>query len=110
MKFLCLAYGSEAGWNTLSRQEQLDALAQDEVLRRQGNFMSAVKVDVTTVTNWDQKLVATNQSFASPRLPLAGFSILEAKDIDEAIQLVSNTPCARASGAIEIRPFLELTS
>lgn len=110
MKFLCLAYGSEEGWNTLPKQEQINALEQDEVIRRQGNFMSAVKLDVTTVTNQDRNLVVTNESFSSSRVPLAGFSILEAKDIDDAINLVSNTPCARASGAIEIRPLWDLTS
>ena len=37
--------------------------------------------------------------------PLAGFSIIEAEDVDEVVRLVSNTPCARAEGVIEIRPL-----
>jgi hypothetical protein len=40
-------------------------------------------------------------------LPLAGFSVIEAQDVEEVVRLVSNTPCARARGVIEIRPFLD---
>ena len=45
-----------------------------------------------------------------PSLPLAGFSIIEAETIEEVIQLVANTPCARARGAIEIRPFWDFSA
>ncbi|TMC48801.1 MAG: hypothetical protein E6J14_10120 [Chloroflexi bacterium] len=38
---------------------------------------------------------------------LAGFSVIEARDLDEAIELVSKTPCAVARGAIEVRPLRE---
>jgi hypothetical protein len=37
MKFLCLAYGGEADWKALSKQEQTDVLAQDEVLKSRGD-------------------------------------------------------------------------
>jgi hypothetical protein len=39
-------------------------------------------------------------------LPLVGFSVIEASSIEEVIELVAGTPCARAKGYIEIRPFL----
>ncbi len=38
-------------------------------------------------------------------LPLAGFGVIEAADLDEAVRLVAGTPCARALGAVEIRPI-----
>ena len=41
MKFLCLAYGDEDGWNTLSDEEKREALAQDALIRERGNPMSA---------------------------------------------------------------------
>jgi hypothetical protein len=68
-----------------------------------------VQTTVVTVTNWSGNLTTENESFAKPKLPLAGFSIIEAKDIDEVVQLVANTPCARAKGAIEIRPFWDFS-
>jgi hypothetical protein len=105
MKFLCLAYGDEAGWNSLSEKEKREALAQDAVIRSRGNLMSAVQRTVTAVRNWDQNLEVNNEPFARNELPLAGFSVIEAKNVEEVINLVSNTPCARARGVIEIRPF-----
>lgn len=107
MKFLCLAYGSEAGWLALSKDEQEAFLAQDEVLRQRGDFVTAVKPEVVTVTAWDGTPVTSRQTFSQLRLPLAGFSIIEAADIDEVVRLVANTPCPRAGGAIEIRPLLQ---
>ena len=108
MKFLCLAYGSEEDWLQLSKEEQEEFLANDEVLRSRGDVVSAVQPDVTTVTAWDGVAVKTDGTFSRLRHPLAGFAIIEADDIDEVVRLVANTPCARAKGAIEIRPFLQL--
>lgn len=45
-------------------------------------------------------------AFAQSDVPLAGFSVIEAESIDQAVRLVADTPCARAKGAIEIRPIL----
>ena len=56
MKFLCLSYGGEADWKAMSKQEQADALAQDEVLKNQGDYVAAVQTKVTTVTNWNGDL------------------------------------------------------
>ncbi|MBN9463509.1 MAG: hypothetical protein J0H00_20050 [Burkholderiales bacterium] len=54
MKFLCLAYGDEAGWNSLSEEEKREALAQDAVIRDRGDLMSAVQGTVTSVRNWGE--------------------------------------------------------
>jgi hypothetical protein len=110
MKFLCLAYGDEDGWNSLSEDEQQEALAQDEIIRDRGSLMSAVQPKVTSVRNWDNNLEVTDEAYAQHQLPLAGFSVIEAESLDEVIALVSNTPCARARGFIEIRPFWDTSS
>lgn len=108
MKFLCLAYGDEAGWNTLSDDEQRKALTHDTVIRERGNLVTAVQTTVTSVRNWDHNLEITEEPFIQHPLPLAGFSVIEANSLEEVIELVSNTPCAVAKGVIEIRPFWEL--
>jgi hypothetical protein len=108
MKFLCLAYGDEDGWNSLSEEEKREALAQDAVIRDRGNVMSAVQRTVTSVRNWDGNLEVDNEPLARNELPLAGFSVIEAENVQEVIELVSSTPCARANGVIEIRPFWNL--
>jgi hypothetical protein len=88
MQFLCLAYGAEKDWLALTKQQQEEYLANDKVLRDRGATMAAVQTSV-----------------AQSSVPLAGFSIIEAADIHEAVSLVAHTPCARAKGAIEIRPL-----
>jgi hypothetical protein len=108
MKYLCLAYGDEKNWKALTKDEQDALLAQDEVLRKRGALMAAVRPTVTTVRAWDGTPVTTDRPFADSSAPLAGFSVIEAADVDEAVRLVAGTPCARAKGAIEIRPLLAI--
>jgi hypothetical protein len=106
MKYLCLAYGDEKDWLELSTDEQETLLAQDEVLRRRGDKV-AVLERPTTVTAWDGNARTTEGPYAPAPAPLVGFSLIEAADLDEAIGLVANTPCARAKGAIEVWPIGE---
>jgi hypothetical protein len=105
MKYLCLAYGSEKDWNALPQREQEALLAQDEVLRRRGDLVAAVQPTVTTVRAWHGTPTTTDGAFADSSAPLAGFCIIEAADLDEVIRLITHTPCARAKGAIEVRPI-----
>ncbi len=105
MKYLCLAYGDEKDWLTLTPQQQAEFLAQDEALRKRGALMASVTTAVTTVRAWDGRPAITDGGANHLAQPLAGFSILEAADLDEAIRLVAGTPCARARGSIEIRPI-----
>jgi len=105
MKYLCLAYGSEKDWNALSEREQDELLEQDEVLRQRGDLVAAVETTVTTVRAWDGTPALTEGPIADSGLPLAGFCIIEAADLDEVIRLIAQTPCARAKGAIEVRPI-----
>lgn len=108
MKYLILAYGAEDDWNALSSGEQKSLLAQDDVLRERGSLVAAVATTVTTVTSWNAVASTTSEPFSPLRLPLAGFGIIEANDLAHAVQLVADTPCARAKGAVEIRPILQL--
>ena len=110
MKYLCLAYGDEAGWKALSENEKAEVLAVDEKIRRRGDFMTAVKPNVVTIRNWNKDFSKTDLPLHPGGLPLAGFSIIEADSVEEVIELVSNSPCARAQGAIEIREFWDFAS
>ncbi len=106
MKYLCLAYGAEKDWKALTKTEQDALLTQDEIVRKRGALMAAVELAVTTVRAWDGKPTVTNNGVTELPAPLAGFSVIEAADLDEVIQLVSTTPCARAKGFSEIRPIM----
>jgi hypothetical protein len=107
MKYL-LAYGDAKDWNALTRTEQEVLLAQDEVLRRRRDLVAAVQPTVTTVRAWDGTPTTMDRGFAESTAPLAGFSIIEAANLNEVVHLVAGTPCARANGAIEIRPILAM--
>lgn len=105
MKFLCLAYGSEQDWKSLSKPEQEALLAQDSVLREEGALMGAVGTQATTVRAWDGNPSTSQQPVAPLKIPLAGFSIIDADSLEAVVAMVSQTPCARAKGAIEVRPI-----
>lgn len=107
MKFLCLAYGHGKDWEALSTDEQEELLAQDELIREQGNVVSALQPRSTVVRAWDGNPATSDGPFAESRVPLVGFSIIEAESVAEVVELVAHTPCARAKGAIEIRPLVE---
>ena len=108
MKFLCLAYGDEKDWKALSKREQDELLAQDEVLRRRGATVAVLEPAVT-VRAWDRTPSTTQGPFAHAKVPLVGFSLIEARDLDEVVSLVSKTPCAVAKGAIEIWPIRDMS-
>ena len=101
MKFLCLAYGDEGKWNTLPESIRDALLAQDDLLRSRGDLVAEVLAP-TTVRFAGGHAQASDGSFGQAPLPLAGFYVIEAGDVDEAIGLLSKTPCAHA-GAYELR-------
>ncbi len=105
MKYLVLAYGHERDWQALSKREQDELLAQDQVLRDRGDLVAALDARATTVRAWDGAPLASEGPFSVSPLPLAGFGIVEAADLEEAVRLVAGTPCARARGAVELRPI-----
>jgi hypothetical protein len=104
MKFLCLAYGDEDDWKALSKSQQEELLAQDEALRKRGATTGIVE-SPTTVQTWRSASPTRPGPYADSKSPLVGFSIVEARDLHEAIQLVSKTPCAMAKGAIDVWPI-----
>jgi len=110
MKFLVLAYGAEKDWVALSKQEQDELLAQDQVLRERGDTVAAVEPCAVTVRAWDGTPDVRHETFAAPGVPLAGFGIVEAADLDEAVRLVKDTPCARAGGAVELRAITAINA
>lgn len=76
------------------------------MLRKRGDFIAAVRT-ATTVRVPNGKVITRNGPFAESKVPLAGFSLIDARDLNEVIELVSKTPCARAGGAIEVWPIAE---
>ncbi len=103
MKYLCLAYGDAADWARLSQLEQDSLLAQDALLRDKGALVAAVRPAVHTVSAWNGTVDVNPSPVAALPRTLAGFSVIDARDLAEAVALVKDSPCARANGFVEIR-------
>ncbi|NMG77307.1 YciI family protein [Aromatoleum diolicum] len=115
MKYACLIYYDEkavhgmapGGWDALVGE----SLAYADDIRASGHFLGGEAlqpVDVaTTLRVRSGKVVLTDGPFAETKEQLAGFYLIEARDLNEAIQVVSRMPLARY-GSIEVRPVREL--
>jgi hypothetical protein len=114
MKYLCLAYEEERTLDSLSG-EQWTALRQDtldyvEDLRRSGRLvlthaLQSVR-NATTVRVRHDRLSTTDGPFAETKETLGGFFLIEANDLNEAIQVAAKWPSARL-GSVEVRPIEE---
>ncbi|HUI31960.1 MAG TPA: YciI family protein [Candidatus Acidoferrales bacterium] len=111
MKYICLAYEEEHKLNTLTKSEwdslRTQTMNYVEDLRRRGKFISAEPLqsvrNATTVRVRNRKLSITDGPFSETKETLGGFFLIEASDLNEAIQIASEWPSARF-GSIEIRP------
>ena len=108
MKFMCLVYGEEAQMATVNDSE---CVANGEALRTAGHYVAAESLQpiatATTVRVRDGKVVVTDGPFAEAKEVIAGFYLIEAGDLAEAIELAAKIPPARV-GAIEVRPVRQL--
>lgn len=108
MKYLCLVYLSPEHWNS-APDEACFACASD--LRRSGHLIDGTPLHpvhtATTVRVRNGRPTVTDGPFAETKEQLAGFYLIEARDLNEAIQLASRIPPAQY-GSIEVRPTREL--
>ncbi len=111
MRFVCLGYMDETKWVALSQQEQEslmeECFAYDDLLRRNGHFAGgeALQSASTAATlRWrDGQVQVTDGPFSEAKELLGGILFLEAKDMQEAIALMSKHPGVRI-GPFEVRP------
>jgi hypothetical protein len=111
MKYLCLGYLDEKLWDTLPESEGSAIMdrcfAYQEELTRAGHFKDGELLqaprNAATLRLRDGAVTVTDGPFAETREQLGGIFFLEARDLNEAIQLVSRHPGLRV-GPFEIRP------
>jgi len=108
MKYLCLVYGDEKAMESMPDSE---CLAYSTALRQSGHCLASEALQpvhtATTVRVRSGRLSVTDGPFAETKEQLAGFYLVEARDLNEAIQLAAKIPPARV-GSIEVRPIREL--
>ena len=116
MKYICLGYIEPNKWETLSDNERNamvdECFNYDDVLRKHGNFAGGEALQgpatATTLRYKNGKVVITDGPYAETKEQLGGILILEARDLDHAIELMSKHPGVKA-GPFEIRPAADLT-
>jgi len=115
VKYLCLVYDDEAKLNALSRSEwgelRDETLAYVDGMRKSGHLVSTHALQsartAATVRIRNGQLSVTDGPFAETKEQLGGFFLIDARDLNEAIQVASQWPSARI-GNIEVRPVEEV--
>jgi hypothetical protein len=113
VKYMMLNYRDEAAFANMTKEEQMQEI-QDynvffEYARQHATIISGEAVHPTSVATTirvrDGKTLTTDGPFAETREALAGFYVIDCKDLDEAIEIASKIPVAR-QGSVEIRPVV----
>ena len=113
MKYLCLIYSDESQWPKLSKADGDKMMAEynvfTESIRKSGHMLAGDGLQptstATTVRVRNGKTTATDGPFAETKEQLGGYYEIEAKDLNDAIQVAAKIPGARV-GSIEVRPIM----
>ncbi len=104
-RFMTIGYGDRAGYDRTPLPVRDAAHAQDAKLRAEGAVVGIAGAPVQ-VRNPDATGLATRDgAYMASDLPIAGFAVIEAADLAEAIEMVSQVPCAVAHGVVEVWPL-----
>jgi hypothetical protein len=112
MKYVCLGYLEENQWDVMSENERNffmdECFIYDDLLRKSGHFVGGEALqsarNATTLSYKNGKVTITDGPFAETKEQLGGLMILEAADLNQAIELMSKHPSIRMGGSWEIRP------
>lgn len=112
MRYALLIYGTESNAPPPSEEgmQKWGAYTAGLVARNAmlGGEALQPTMTATTLRLNNGKLVTTDGPFAETKEALGGFYLLEAKDLDEAIELAKGIPALPMGGSIELRPIMEL--
>jgi hypothetical protein len=117
MKYLCLIYDDEKIFETMAKDES-DAFMGEymdytEGIRSSGHYVAGEALHpvqtATTLRIRNGKLSTTDGPFAETKEQLGGFYLIEARDLNEAIQIASRIPSVR-TGSIEVRPVVDFSA
>jgi hypothetical protein len=115
MMYLCLIYDEEKKLDAMPKSEQEAIFGEyfgfTESIKKSGHYLGGNPLQpvqtATTVRVRNGKVSATDGPFAETKEQLGGYYLIEARDLNDAIQVASRIPSARL-GSIEVRPILEL--
>ena len=110
MKYLCLVYAEE---EKLKLMDDDECMAYDTMLRKNGQCLASESLQpihtARTIRVRNGQLSLHDGPFAETKEQLAGFYLVDARDIDDAVHIASKIPPAEV-GCVEVRPIRELVS
>ena len=114
MKYMLLLYADEQVWTEAEREACYGESAQiAQQLNAKGLFLAASPLQpvatATSIRVRDGRPLVTDGPFAETREQLGGYFLVDAKNLDEAIDIAAQLPGAR-KGTVEIRPIVEISS
>ena len=115
MKYLCLIYSDETMWPKLSKADADSMMAEymafTESVKKSGHYLGGNRLQPThtstTLRSRNGKLSTTDGPFAETKEQLGGYYLIEARDLNDAIQIAGRIPSVRV-GSIEVRPIAEM--
>ena len=116
MKYICFGYLDTKRWATLSECERNAALDKcfdyDDLLKKNGHWVAGEALQgpekAATLRQQNGKVKITDGPYAETKELLGGLLILEARDLNQAIELMSNHPAMKI-GPWEIRPVQDMS-
>jgi len=117
MKYVCLGYLEPGKFETMSESERNsvldDCFSYNDELRKNGHLVAEEALqpaDTAVIVDWKNgKVAVTDGPYAETKEQLGGLQVIEARDLNHAIQLISQSPGLRLGcGLIEIRPAADL--
>jgi hypothetical protein len=117
MQYLLLIYHKESEWETLTEAERQQLYGGYRSLREElmntghwigGNQLQPVST-ASTVRIRDKKPLISDGPFAETKEQLAGYFLIEAPNLDEALNIAGRIPSAASGGSIEVRPVVMRT-
>ena len=116
MKYILLIYGNEAALQSRSKAETDEShaayVAYTEALKKSGAYLAGERLRptqaATSIRMADGKTNVLDGPYADTKEQLAGFYMIEATDIDTAMEWGARCPAA-STGTVEVRPIWEMT-
>ncbi len=111
MQYLLQVYtGETAAWERLSEDERSAITAEYMAIMQSPGVSGGAQLQpattATTVRVQDGSTLTTDGPFPETKEALGGYYLLEAEDLDAAIELAARIPAARLGGAVEVRPLV----
>ena len=114
MKYLCLIYDDESAWERMPKDETDRIMGEftsfTDGIAKSGHLVDGQQLHptaaATTVRVRDGRTVLTDGPYAETKEQLGGYYLIEARDLNEAVQVASRIPSARF-GSVEVRPVVD---